>query len=90
MFDKCPGSGLVKTPTIKLKTCPQCGEKIEMFSNELQAQCPKCGLTVFDDLTSCVQWCKWAEECVGPEMYQKLKKQAAEKAQAESKGKIHS
>jgi predicted nucleic acid-binding Zn-ribbon protein len=75
MFDKCPGSGLVKTPTIKLKKCPQCGETIEMFSNELQTNCPKCGLAVFDDIASCVQWCKWAEECVGPEMVAKLRKQ---------------
>ena len=72
MFSNCPGSGLVRTPTIMLKTCPQCGERIEMFSNELQTQCTRCGQTVFDDIASCVQWCKWARECVGDELYNRL------------------
>ena len=57
------------------KKCPECGEKVEMLSNELQTTCPKCGFTIFDDVASCVQWCKYAEECVGTEMYKKLKKE---------------
>jgi arsenate reductase (thioredoxin) len=74
MFDKCPGAAHIRTPIIKVKTCPQCGNEIEIFSNEMQTQCRKCGRTVFNDLESCVQWCEYAEECVGEEMYRKLKK----------------
>ena len=75
MFEKCPGAVGIRTPTIKTKKCPECGEKVEMLSNELQTNCPKCGFTIFDDVASCVQWCKYAEECVGTEMYKKLKKE---------------
>lgn len=74
MFDKCPGAAHIRTPTIKVKKCPQCGREIEIFSNEMQTQCSKCGFTVFNDLESCVQWCQYAEECVGEELYRKLKK----------------
>lgn len=24
MFDKCPGAGDIRTPTITIKTCPEC------------------------------------------------------------------
>ncbi len=73
MFDKCPGAVNVRTPTIKIKKCPECGEKVEIFSNELQTPCPRCGFIIYDNLASCVQWCKYAEECVGRETYLKLK-----------------
>lgn len=74
MFDKCPGAARIRTPTIKIKKCPECGEEVEIFSNELQVKCSNCGFTVYNDLESCVQWCKYAKECVGEELYKKLKK----------------
>ena len=40
----------------------------------MQTECSKCGFTIYNDLESCVQWCQYAEECVGEEMYKKLKK----------------
>lgn len=75
MFDKCPGASNIKTPTITIKTCPQCGEEIEFFSTDLQKKCSKCGFVVFKDIESCIQWCKYAKECVGEELYNKLKKE---------------
>ncbi|HDP36364.1 MAG TPA: hypothetical protein ENN27_00625 [Candidatus Atribacteria bacterium] len=74
MFDKCPGAANIRTPTIKIKKCPECGEEVEIFSDEMQVKCSNCGFTVYNDLQSCVQWCKYAKECVGEELYKKLKK----------------
>ncbi len=74
MLEKCPGSGDVRTPTITIKKCPECGEEIEIFSNEMQVACSNCGFTVYSKLESCVQWCKYAIECVGEEVYKKLKR----------------
>jgi len=82
VFAKCPGAVNIRTPQIKIKTCPECGEKVEIFSNEMQTQCTRCNFTIYNDLASCVQWCKYAVECVGEEMVAKLKQQAADKEAA--------
>ena len=74
MFDKCPGAIGIRTPTIIIKKCPECDREVEIFSNEMQTKCSKCGFTIYNDLESCVQWCQYAEECVGEEVYKKLKK----------------
>lgn len=46
----------------------------EMFSTDMKADCSHCGFTIYADLQSCIQWCKYAEKCLGEELYQKLKK----------------
>ena len=74
MFDKCPGAADIRTPTIIIKKCPECGREVEIFSNEMQTKCSKCGFTIYNDLESCVPWCQYAKECVGEEAYKKLKK----------------
>ena len=74
MFDKCPGASNIRTPTIELKKCPKCSGKVEMFSTDMQMDCPKCGFIIYNDLESCVQWCEFARECVGEEVYERLKK----------------
>ena len=71
MIDRCPGVTNLKTPTLSLKICPRCGEEIEIFSNEMKTSCPSCNLEIFNDIVSCISWCKYARECVGEEMYQK-------------------
>ncbi|MGQ9825930.1 MAG: arsenate reductase/protein-tyrosine-phosphatase family protein [Desulfotomaculales bacterium] len=73
MFAKCPGS-LGNTPTLKVKKCPECGGEVEVFSNDVRVRCDRCGFTVYNDVASCIQWCKYARECVGEELYRKLKK----------------
>ncbi len=72
MFDKCPGAANVRTPTLAIKKCPRCGGEIEVFSNDVSVKCGKCGYTVYNDITSCVQSCRYTKECVGEELYQKL------------------
>ena len=70
--------GKPKTPTIQEKICTQCGSVIELFSIDTQMACEKCGFIAYNDTLSCVQWCQYAKQCVGEEMYDHLMKLAAE------------
>lgn len=73
MFDKCPGAGNIRTPTLKIKRCPECGEEVEIFSTDVSVKCRSCGFTIYEELESCIRWCKYAEKCVGEELFKKLK-----------------
>jgi len=73
MFDRCPGS-LAGTPTLKIKKCPECGNEVEIFSNDVKVKCDKCGFEIYNDVESCIQWCKYAKACVGEQLYRKLKR----------------
>lgn len=74
IFDKCGGAANLRTPTLAIKRCPECGEEVELFSDDIEVVCKKCGFTIYNDIESCIQWCKYAKECVGEELYNKLKK----------------
>ena len=78
MLEKCPGTKTILMPTIKLKTCPKCGEEVEIVSTDMKTNCPKCGFTIYNDVASCVQWCEYARECVGEEIYDKLMREQAQ------------
>lgn len=73
MLNRCPGS-LAGTPTLKVKKCPECGNEVEVFSNDVKVKCENCGFNVYNDVESCIQWCKYAKECVGEQLYKKLKR----------------
>ena len=73
MIDRCPGVAGMRTPTLEIRKCPQCGEEVEVFSTDLKVVCSRCGFVIYNDIQSCIQWCRYAEECVGTEMYRKLK-----------------
>jgi hypothetical protein len=32
----------------------------------------ECGFVAYNDAQNCVQWCEYARECVGDEMYEHL------------------
>ena len=69
------------------KTCPNCGAEIEIFSVDTEATCEKCGFTIYNDTLNCVQWCKYARQCVGDKMYEQMMKRAErQKASKASKG----
>jgi ribosomal protein S27AE len=74
MLGGCHGTDKLKTPTLEEKTCPNCGNIIEVFSIDTEVACDKCGTVVYNDIQSCVKWCKYAKLCVGEEMYNKLMK----------------
>ena len=73
MFNRCPGAAHLRTPTIEFKNCPECGYEVEIFSDEVKVIC-KCGFEIYNNIQSCIQWCRYAKQCVGKEMYNKLKK----------------
>jgi ribosomal protein S27AE len=73
LIDRCPGAANIRTPSLTVKKCPRCGAEIEIFSNEVSASCGSCGLVVYNDQASCIRWCRYAEECVGPEIVRKFR-----------------
>jgi len=66
-----------RTPEIIEKVCPVCGSLIEMFSIDTEMACENCGFVAYNDALSCVQWCQYAKDCVGEEMYEQMMKIAA-------------
>lgn len=69
MINKCPGQDK-RNVEAKLLKCPKCGYEVELFSDEIKARCPKCHNVVFVEIMpSCVDWCKYAKECVGGSAY---------------------
>jgi hypothetical protein len=73
MIPKCPGQDdrNIKVETI---TCPDCGYRVEIFSDEAKITCPKCkGLVCRQRLPTCADWCRYAKECMGEEKYRKSK-----------------
>ncbi len=80
MFDHCPGSANLRTPTLSIKKCPECDRDVELFSNDTKVTCDNCGFVVYNDIASCVQWCEHARECLGEEEYNRLVKKKDERA----------
>jgi hypothetical protein len=73
-MNRCPGANNIRgTPTLAIKICPKCGREIELFSIDTQVTC-ECGFIAYNDIQSCIKWCKYARECVGNETYERLLK----------------
>lgn len=73
MIFKCPGQDDKNLKSEILK-CPNCGQEVEIFSDEIKVRCPKCkSLVCQQRLPSCVDWCKAARECIGEEKWRKIK-----------------
>jgi len=69
MSAKCPGSDM-RNITAGVYACPNCGEAVEIFSDEQRRRCPKCKEWVEKKETpSCVQWCRSARQCLGDERW---------------------
>jgi ribosomal protein S27AE len=75
LFDRCPGAANLRTPTLAVKKCPQCGNDVEIFSSDVSAACDRCGFVIWNDFTSCILWCRYAEECMGPETVRKFREE---------------
>ena len=74
MFDRCPGAADMRTPTLKITKCPECGSEVEIFSVDRKMICSDCGFIIYNDIESCIQWCKYSKDCVSDNIYIKLKK----------------
>ena len=76
-FKRCPGSMAFAQPKIEIVRCPHCGDDAEVWTDEAQGKCRKCGGSVCRTTTqSCIDWCKYARDCLGDEglkKYQEMK-----------------
>ncbi len=72
MYDQCPGIARLKTPTLEVRTCPQCGAEVEIFATDVSVPCDNCGFIVYNDRADCIQWCQYARKCIGDDLYDKL------------------
>ena len=51
---------------------------MEIWTDEVRGVCLNCGRAVFrDGYMSCLEWCKFAQECVGEETYDRYMKNRA-------------
>ena len=57
-----------KEISITEKICPQCGNPVELFSTDTEVTCDKCGLVIYNDILSCVQWGKYSTRWGGGRM----------------------
>lgn len=74
MIYKCPGQDK-KNIEAKVFKCPKCGYEIEVFSDETKARCLKCRSVIYrETLPNCIDWCKYAADCVGRERYESYMK----------------
>ncbi len=71
----CPGSREIKTPYPEEIKCFWCDAVSEIWSDEVEIVCKKCGRTITRDLRpTCIEWCPAAKECIGAEKYARLMK----------------
>ena len=74
----CPGARFLRQPKPEMFDCPVCGEEVEIWSDEIRGVCANCGRTLFrEGNMSCLQWCKFARECVGDQLYDRYQKNRA-------------
>lgn len=70
MMFGCPGSQHFKQPHPELASCPFCNEEVEIWTDEFETKCPKCGRKVVRvNGQCCLDWCRFAKECVGEKVY---------------------
>jgi len=75
MIFNCPGSSKFKQPRPENIKCEYCGSDVEIWSDEVEGKCQFCGrMSSRGSGQSCLDWCKYAKECVGEEKYNKYMK----------------
>jgi len=80
---KCPGSQRFSQPQPEIINCPFCGTEMEIWTDEAKAKCPECKKVLTrKGGASCLEWCKYAKECVGDKVYKQYLK-------TKEKGKDH-
>ncbi|MCM8771593.1 MAG: phosphohydrolase [Candidatus Omnitrophica bacterium] len=68
---KCPGID-PRFLKVEVKKCEKCGYEVEIFSDEVRTRCPKCKSYVYREMPSCIDWCKYAKECIGEKKWKEL------------------
>ena len=78
VLSNCPGSQKFRQPEPEIIKCSSCGSEVEIWTDEIKAVCPNCNKTLIRESgTSCFDWCKYAKECAGDEVYSKYMKNKA-------------
>ena len=73
-LSSCPGSQALKNPTPEDIACSSCGAELEIWTDEFQVRCKRCGtINLRKRGPSCIDWCSFAESCIGSDLYRKLK-----------------
>lgn len=71
MLFECPGSQKFKHPYPETFKCHSCGNEVEIWSDEFEAICQNCKKVVTKSKDqNCLDWCKFARQCVGDEKYE--------------------
>ncbi len=70
-IDFCPGSQKFRQPQPEEVKCPNCGREAEIWTDEIQITCPNCKHVILriKEGASCLDWCRYALECVGERVY---------------------
>lgn len=71
MIFECPGSQRFKQPQPEEIRCSICGKELEIWTDEFKIICPNCKNEVLrlPEGGSCLDWCRYAKECVGDKLY---------------------
>lgn len=90
-ISNCPGAKRFKQPWPEIIKCPFCSAEVEIWTDEAQATCSECKNKVTrQQEQSCLEWCEYARECVGENIYNKyMKNKRSKKSQRKgiSKGR---
>lgn len=79
MERKCPGKD-ERFLRVEIHKCGACGHEVEIFSDEFTVICPECKTPVSRNETpSCIDWCKYARQCLGEKKWNEIKNLAEEK-----------
>jgi len=63
MKSTCPGLDNFVRPKPEYITCPNCGNEVEIWTDEEETTCESCGATVSRKVLSCLEWCEYADKC---------------------------
>jgi Zn finger protein HypA/HybF involved in hydrogenase expression len=70
---KCPGAKAFTQPKPEFIPCPSCHSEVEIWTDEAEAKCDRCGNMVSREmLQGCVDYCASAKECLGEQLYNRL------------------
>jgi DNA-directed RNA polymerase subunit RPC12/RpoP len=80
MIINCPGSQKFRQPEPKDIICPYCKTEAEIWTDEGEIVCPNCKNKIARSARqSCLDWCRYARECVGDEIYNRYIKNNVKK-----------
>jgi len=75
MITNCPGAKRFRHPEPEIVRCRSCSQEVEIWTDETSVKCPNCKKAVTrKQVPSCIEWCKYAKECVGARAYDKYMK----------------